>query len=327
MLRGPLVPRTDRDRRVRHGPHAAAAPAARQGAGAGHFASRTPSASADRRSSSSLLLAASGLLLTLVYQPAPGAAYDSVLAIERDGPVRPARPGRPLLERATCSSSSRSLHAARVFLTGGFHGPRQFNWVVGVGLLLARARQRLHRVSAAVGPAVLLGRDDLHRHARLRAGDRGDALQRVARGGRDIGSDDARRVLHAAHLGRAGALLVFALAFHFWRVRKAGGVVVPPPRTGTRARGARTTRCCSCRTCWCARRSLALVIIAVVVVLAAALRAPARRPREPGHEPEPAKAPWYFMGLQELLVHLHPGGGRLVVPLLGAGGTAAAFLT
>ena len=32
--------------------------------------------------------------------------------------------------------------------------------------------------------------------------------------------------------------------------------------------------------------------------------------------PNPAKAPWYFMGLQELLVHLHPAFAVLVVPLL-----------
>ncbi len=32
--------------------------------------------------------------------------------------------------------------------------------------------------------------------------------------------------------------------------------------------------------------------------------------------PNPAKAPWYFMGLQELLVHLHPAFAVFVVPLL-----------
>jgi hypothetical protein len=34
--------------------------------------------------------------------------------------------------------------------------------------------------------------------------------------------------------------------------------------------------------------------------------------------PNPAKAPWYFMGLQELLVHLHPAFAVFVVPLLAA---------
>jgi hypothetical protein len=35
--------------------------------------------------------------------------------------------------------------------------------------------------------------------------------------------------------------------------------------------------------------------------------------------PNPAKAPWYFMGIQELLVHLHPAFGAVVVPLLALG--------
>jgi hypothetical protein len=34
--------------------------------------------------------------------------------------------------------------------------------------------------------------------------------------------------------------------------------------------------------------------------------------------PNPAKAPWYFMGFQELLLHLHPAFAVLVVPLLAA---------
>jgi hypothetical protein len=38
--------------------------------------------------------------------------------------------------------------------------------------------------------------------------------------------------------------------------------------------------------------------------------------------PNPAKAPWYFMGFQELLLHLHPVFAAFVWPLLGA----AAFL-
>ncbi len=34
----------------------------------------------------------------------------------------------------------------------------------------------------------------------------------------------------------------------------------------------------------------------------------------PDLSPNPAKAPWYFMGLQELLLHFHPLGGAIVIP-------------
>ena len=34
----------------------------------------------------------------------------------------------------------------------------------------------------------------------------------------------------------------------------------------------------------------------------------------PLHSPNPAKAPWYFMGIQELLLHFHPLVGAVVIP-------------
>jgi len=34
--------------------------------------------------------------------------------------------------------------------------------------------------------------------------------------------------------------------------------------------------------------------------------------------PNPAKAPWYFMGIQELLLHFHPLFAVLIIPLAGA---------
>jgi hypothetical protein len=45
--------------------------------------------------------------------------------------------------------------------------------------------------------------------------------------------------------------------------------------------------------------------------------APLGDPANPGMSPNPAKAPWYFMGFQELLLHLHPLFAVLIVPVLG----------
>ena len=51
-----------------------------------------------------------------------------------------------------------TLHMARVFYTGAYKPPREFNWVVGVILLFLTLRPVVHRLPAAVGPAVDLGR-------------------------------------------------------------------------------------------------------------------------------------------------------------------------
>ena len=55
-----------------------------------------------------------------------------------------------------------------------------------------------------------------------------------------------------------------------------------------------------------------------MLLVAAVFEAPLLAQANPGMSPNPAKAPWYFMGLQELLVHLHPAFAVFVVPLLAA---------
>ncbi len=61
----------------------------------------------------------------------------------------------------------------------------------------------------------------------------------------------------------------------------------------------------------------ALVATAAVLLLAAVVDAPLLAQANPGMSPNPAKAPWYFMGIQELLVHVHPLFGAVLLPALG----------
>jgi hypothetical protein len=66
--------------------------------------------------------------------------------------------------------------------------------------------------------------------------------------------------------------------------------------------------------------AVALTLIASVLVLAIAFPAALGEPANPGMSPNPAKAPWYFMGLQELLLHFDPVFAVVVIPLTAAAG-------
>jgi len=50
------------------------------------------------------------------------------------------------------------------------------------------------------------------------------------------------------------------------------------------------------------------------VALAVIFNAPLGAEANPGMSPNPAKAPWYFLGFQELLLHLHPVMAVVVIP-------------
>ena len=62
---------------------------------------------------------------------------------------------------------------------------------------------------------------------------------------------------------------------------------------------------------------IALVIVmAVLIVWSIALKAPLEEPANPTDSPNPAKAPWYFLGLQEMLVYYDPWLAGVVLPSL-----------
>jgi quinol-cytochrome oxidoreductase complex cytochrome b subunit len=65
---------------------------------------------------------------------------------------------------------------------------------------------------------------------------------------------------------------------------------------------------------------VALAVIALVLALGIAFEAPLRELANPNLTPEPSKAPWYFVGLQELLAHFDPLVAGVLAPavLVGA---------
>jgi len=58
----------------------------------------------------------------------------------------------------------------------------------------------------------------------------------------------------------------------------------------------------------------ALVLGLGLVIMAIFVNAPLEDLANPEKTPNPAKAPWYFLNLQELLLHMHPSLAGVIVP-------------
>jgi cytochrome b-561 len=226
------------------------------------------------------------------------------------------------------------LHLVRVFLTGAYKNGtgrgqrREQNWVLGVGMLLVTLFLSF--------TGYLLPWDQLAYWA-VTVGTNiassiplvGPRIRELMIGGRAIDQPTLIRfyVLHVLVLpGALGALFVY----HMWRIRKDGGLAradreallaekreEPPSRTKTYtllgvARGtAPTIRATTLEAPDLkvnavpdlTRRAAVAVLgtIAVLSILATLVRSPLEEPANALITPNPAKAPWYFLWLQEIV--------------------------
>jgi len=260
-----------------------------------------------------LVLVLTGALLRFAYEPAPGAAWQSIVRLEDVTMF-----GRLVRSVHWWSANLLILivvlHLLRTYFTGAYHPPRQFNWVIGLALLLG--------VVASNFTGYLLPWDQLSYWAiTISTGMleyvplAGGWLRQLARGGAEIGQSTLT-TFYTLHTTVVPVLLVTLMAFHFWRVRKARGVVVPrKPGDGT---SPDPELVLTLPHLLARELAVALALMAVVLVSAAIVPAPLGEAANAGMSPNPAKAPWYFMGFQELLLHLHPLFAVVVVPLAAA---------
>lgn len=67
----------------------------------------------------------------------------------------------------------------------------------------------------------------------------------------------------------------------------------------------------------------AAVFLLLTVLLSILVSAPLTARANPNQTPNPSKAPWYFLNLQELLLHMAPGLAGVVIPTIALGAIAA----
>jgi quinol-cytochrome oxidoreductase complex cytochrome b subunit len=284
------------------------------------------------------VLTVTGLALMLYYFPHPPEAYGSMMDLQFVVTF-----GVVLRNMHRWSAHAMVfvvfLHLCRVFWTGSYKAPRQFNWVVGVSLLLLTL--------ALSFTGYLLPWDQLAFWA-ITVGTNiaayapivGEQVKFLLLGGHAIGPMTLLRfyVLHCVFLPLAMVLLI---SLHIWRVRKDGLSGAPegaapveesagafPPSTktwGLMALTRRPTASVEARDpedevfAWphLLYREV-LVALAVIIALHVAslvFMAPLEEMADPTRTPNPAKAPWYFLGLQEL-VHYSAFVGGVLVPTL-----------
>jgi len=67
----------------------------------------------------------------------------------------------------------------------------------------------------------------------------------------------------------------------------------------------------------------AVVFLAILTALSVLVNAPLLERANPNQTPNPSKAPWYFLNLQEMLLHMDAGLAGVIIPTIALGGIAA----
>lgn len=243
-----------------------------------------------------------------------------------------------------------ALHMLRVYLAGAHRGGREFNWVIGciLGLLTVFLSytgyllpwDQLAFWGVKVGTEI----------AKIAPG--GALIRGILLGDSDVGSEALIRfyVLHVAVLP---AVMAFLIAVHFFRIRKDGGLARPADTSKEKQipdeefgevknnsvfKSARSYKLVEIvkgnepkvneevdqmMFAWpklIVRELIVLVgVVAFLSLISVLFDAPLEGPADPNHPTNPSKAPWYFLGLQEL-VSYHGFIGGIVIPGILAGG-------
>jgi quinol-cytochrome oxidoreductase complex cytochrome b subunit len=261
------------------------------------------------------LLLFTGILMMFAYDPGPERAWQSIDSFQRDtlfgGLIRGVH-----FWSANLLLPVVVLHLLRVFLTGGFVGERSSNWHLGLGIaffvILSGFTGYLLPWDQTAFWAITICTEMLGQVPGI-----GPALKSALLGGSDIGAATTVN-FYALHVAVTPLAMIILLTWHFWWIRTSGGVVLPSLRPDEKDRMVPFAPDLLLR-----EAVVSAVVVALVLVLAVVFGAPLGDPANPGISPNPAKAPWYFMGLQELLIHFDALFAVVIIPLCVVAGLIA----
>jgi len=247
-----------------------------------------------------------GVLLRFYYVPSPAGAYDSILF---------------LTQKVLFGTFIRNihywsavfllmvtfLHFLRVFFTGAYRDKRRINWWFGLMLLLL--------VVFSNFTGYLLPWDQLAYWAITVSTNIisylplvGEGLRSVIVGGMELSAETLQNFF-TFHTAVLPVLLISIVIYHFWRVRKAGGIMLPESAGDEEKLPVMPNLVYR-------EFITGLFLLAVLLTCAALFNAPLLEKANPVYSMNPTKAPWYFAGVQELLMHFHPLFAAFIIPLL-----------
>jgi quinol-cytochrome oxidoreductase complex cytochrome b subunit len=192
-----------------------------------------------------------------------------------------------------------SVHLMRVVLTGAYARHRRLNYLIGIGMMLSIVlldfTGYVLRWDEGIRWALIVGTNLLKTIPWI-----GNSLYQLTVGGPEPGLSSLER-FYTWHIFVLTLAMIFFGGWHIFRVRRDGGVAVPPP--DQRPDQIRVSRYDL------VRREVAVMAIAgvVLVVLSIMVPAPIQRPiTQTAFDVHDARAPWFFLWVQQLLKYGDP---------------------
>ena len=245
-----------------------------------------------------------GIMLRLYYEPFPQKAYDSIIFLQN----------HVLFGQLVRNIHHWSgvflvlitfLHLLRVFFTGGYQSSRKVNWIIGLILFVLIIGSnftgyllpwdQLAYWAVTVGTSLLAYVPFI-----------GNTLRELMIAGDEINSQTLL-IFYNFHTAVFPILILLLMAYHFWRVRKTGGIMLPN-------NDEQNEYVPTYPNLVYKEFVVALALIAVIFTFSVFFSAPLLTKANPDFSLNPTKAPWYFAGIQELLMHFHPFVAAFFIP-------------
>ncbi|MBM3734770.1 MAG: DUF4405 domain-containing protein [Acidobacteria bacterium] len=305
-----------------------------------------------------LITLVTGVLLMFYYKPYPDVAYQSIKDIHFVVPT-----GRFMRNihrwAANVMVVTVILHMARAFYTAAYRKPREFNWVIGMGLLAVTLGlsftgyllpwDQLAYWAITIGANIAQSPREVTDALEITEWFDPGGFQRALLLGSEVVGEEALIRFYLLHVMILPLVLVGLMSIHFWRIRKDGGLarpvdadqrLEPEPgvypvftqapektyqlaavvegRTPAVGRGPENT-VPSMPHLFYAELGVLMLTTLICVALSIVSDAPLKELANPSVPENPAKAPWYFLGLQELVAFSAFMGGIGIPTIVLAG--------